>query len=81
MTPDEYASPQLWPLTSQPGLDIESQLQLDSLNYDEWLTAKRNGEPHDERERAVGRELEAKHAARGAVLRQLQQAAAQPGWF
>lgn len=76
MTPEEYLSPALWPLTSQPGLDIESQLQLDAVNYDEWQTARRNGEPHDEHERAVGRELEAKNAARGGVLRALQQMAA-----
>ncbi len=75
MTPDEYCAQELWPLTTQPGLDIESQLQLDAVNYDEWQTAKRNGEPHDDRERAVGRELEAKNAARGAVLRSLQQQA------
>lgn len=73
MTPDEYLDPRSWPLTGQQGLGIEEQLQLDALNFDEYSAAKRGGEQMDERERAIGRELEAKHAVRGGVIRQLQQ--------
>ncbi len=73
MTPEEYASPHLFPLTTQEGLDLSGQLQLDAVNYDEYVSARRRREALDERERAVGRELETKHAARASVLRAAQQ--------
>ncbi len=73
MTIQEYLSPQYFPLTTQAGLAPLDQLQLDALNYDEYAAAQRKREPLDDRERAVGRELETKHAARDSVLRQIQE--------
>ena len=72
MTVQEYMNPQMFPLTSQEGLTPEKQIQLDSLNFDEYQKAKRAHEPMNEHERRVGYELECKHAVRGSVLRALQ---------
>ena len=70
MTAAEYLDSKLFPLTTQEGLTLEQQTQLDAVNYDEYATAVANRERLDDRERAVGRELEAKHAARANVLQQ-----------
>lgn len=72
MTIAEYMNPDLFVLTSQPGLNLDSQMEIDALNYDEYEKDRRAHVQMDDRQRAVGRELEAKHAARGSVLRQSQ---------
>lgn len=73
MTPEDYLSEVHFPLTTQPGLGAEEQLQIDAINYDEWRQARRQGEQLSPEERAVGRELEVKAAARDAVVRQLRE--------
>ncbi len=70
MTPADYLNPHLFPLSTQEGLSLEQQLQLDAVNYDEYAKTIENREQLDGRERAIGRELEAKHAARANVLQQ-----------
>lgn len=72
MTAAEYCDPRLFPLTSQQGLDLEEQIKIDAINYDEYQKAERNYEQLSDHERAVGRELEAKAAARAAVMRERQ---------
>ena len=71
MTAADYSSPQLFPLTTQPGLDIRAQMQIDSVNFDEYDAAMKRHEQLTDEERAVGRELEAKRASRESVLREL----------
>lgn len=72
MTITEYMNPDLFSLTSQPGLTLDQQMQLDSANYDEYAAACKNHEQLTEEERRIGYELEAKHAAKANVLQQLQ---------
>lgn len=72
MTVHEYMSPQLFPLTTQPGLTLEQQMTLDAVNYDEYEESRTAYDRLSDHERAVGRELEAKNAARDSVLRQVQ---------
>lgn len=72
MTIAEYLSEHLFPLSAQPGLTLEQQLAVDAVNFDEHEEARRNHEQMTDHERAVGRELEAKHAARANVIRQAQ---------
>ena len=72
MTAAEYLSEHLFPLTHQQGLTLEQQLALDATNYDEYEAALKNHRQLNEHERAVGFELEAKHVARGNVMRQIQ---------
>lgn len=68
MTVAEYLSAHLFPLTSQPGLRLEQQMRVDAANYDDYMRAVRTGSHLTDEERAIGRELEAKHAARGSVM-------------
>lgn len=72
MTIMEYRDEGLFPHTTQPGLSLDQQMAVDAQNYDEYEESRRNHEPMTDHERAVGRELESKHAARASVLRQAQ---------
>jgi hypothetical protein len=35
LTPDEYLSPDRFPLTSCPGLSLDQQMLIDAIQYDE----------------------------------------------
>lgn len=72
MTAKEYCDSQLFPLSTQEGLSLEQQLALDAVNYDEYQKAEQHYEQLSDHERAVGRELAAKAAARGSVMREKQ---------
>jgi hypothetical protein len=81
MTLAEYMSPEFFPLTTQAGLTPEQQVRLDTVNIDEYQEAVNNHHPLDDRQRAVGRELETKRAARLSVLAELAAVAGgQPNW-
>jgi len=78
MTAAEYLSESYFPLSTQPGLEFEDQAALDAANYDEYTAAAARHEQMTDRERQVGRELEAKHAARGSVIRSLKEGTPNP---
>lgn len=68
MTLAEYMDPGRFPETTQEGLTPQQQMMIDAVNYDDVVEAREAG-------RAVAdglwKELEAKHAARAEVAKEL----------
>lgn len=76
VTLQEYMSPAVFPLTTQPGLAPEDQMFIDAVNHDELNEIADLGRPLSAYQRAMLAEYNAKLAARPALQQQL--AAARP---
>jgi hypothetical protein len=74
MTIADYLNPEYFPLTTQPGLNIEQQMLIDSANYDELMEAEQAGALLTPEEEEISRELKAKHAAMPNVTAEMNQA-------
>lgn len=64
MSDNEYMSAARFPLTTQPGITIEQQRMLDSMNYDELNDAEQNGALLTDEEKQILAELTAKRSSR-----------------
>ncbi len=56
----EYMNPDRFPLTSQKGLDYQSQKMIDSFNYDQGAEGIELKESFNDRQRAISKELSEK---------------------
>jgi hypothetical protein len=68
MTPEEYLSPILFPLSTVPGLALREQIERDIRVYEDYLLAEHYGTPMTDHGRAVGREVAAKRRGLRDVL-------------
>jgi hypothetical protein len=60
MNEQQYLDPTRFPLTTQPGLGLDQQTMLDSINLDELNAAMSNGATLTPQEQAIAAELRAK---------------------
>ena len=71
MTLDQYMSPKWFPLTTQPGLTPRLQFMTDAVNYDQLREYLDTGATPTEEQWLRFVELDAKMAARPALLAEL----------
>lgn len=69
MTKSEYLDAIRFPLSTQAGLGLESQMMIDAVNYDALAEVYQAGTPLTPRQQAKFKELERKLAAFPALRR------------
>ncbi|HEX3151375.1 MAG TPA: hypothetical protein VHR66_25070 [Gemmataceae bacterium] len=60
MTSQEYVDLNLFSVTTQPGLNLLQQLQIDAFNFDQMNEAREEQRPFDTEQEAAWLEFEAK---------------------